>query len=415
MFAEIITIGDEILIGQVIDTNSAWIATQFNENGIWIKQITSVSDKRDAIINAIKEAESRADIIVMTGGLGPTRDDITKKVLADFFDSELVRNEHVLKHITEIFSKRNIPLLDINLAQADVPEKCTVLYNPIGTAPGMWFEKNNKVYVSLPGVPYEMKALIEKEVLYRIKDKFKLPFIAHQTIVTAGIGESFLSKKIEHIEDALPSHIRLAYLPHYNTVRLRFSAEGPDKELLENELKKLADEVYKSAPEYVIGFNDEKLEVSLGNLLKGRNKSLSTAESCTGGYLAHLITSIPGASAYFPGSVISYSNEIKIKELGVNPENIKNHGAVSEEVVIEMLDGILKKTGSNYGISISGIAGPDGGSEEKPVGTVWIGYGSKESLNAKKFLFYGGRQQVIERSALTALQLLYKFILNDSK
>lgn len=415
MFAEIITIGDEILIGQVIDTNSAWIATQFNDNGIWIKQITSVSDKRDAIINAIKEAELRADIIVMTGGLGPTRDDITKKVLADYFDSKLVRDEKVLQHITEIFSKRNIPLLDINLAQSDVPDQCTVLYNPIGTAPGMWFEKNNKVYISLPGVPYEMKALIETEVIHRIKSKFKLPFIAHQTIVTAGIGESFLSKKIEHIEDSLAPHIRLAYLPHFNTVRLRFSAEGNNKELLEKELKDLAQEVYKAAPEYVIGFSDEKLEVSLGNLLKERNQSISTAESCTGGYIAHLITSVPGASAYFPGSVISYSNEIKIKELGVNPEHFSKYGAVSEQVVTEMLIGILNKTGSDYGISVSGIAGPDGGSEEKPVGTVWIGYGKKESLNAKKFLFYGGRQQVIERSALTAIQLLYKFILNDSK
>ncbi len=410
MKAEIITIGDEILIGQIIDSNSAWIAQQLHPEGIEIKQITSVSDDRDHIVSALNEAKERADIILITGGLGPTRDDITKKTLTAYFDTELVVNQEALDHVTAIFEKRNMPLLDINLQQAELPAKCIPLQNSIGTAPGMYFVEQGKVFVSMPGVPYEMKKMMTDQVIPRLKKAFDLPVILHKTYLTSGIGESYLSKKIEPLEDRLPAHIKLAYLPNFSTVRLRFSAKGRDKAKLEEDLQSIDEELKSLIPEYLAAETDLRLQEIIGELLVAESATVSTAESCTGGYLAHLITSVPGSSRYFKGSILSYANEVKQNELGVKAETLASNGAVSKETVTQMAKGVREKLNTDYAIATSGIAGPDGGTKEKPVGTVWIAVAGPEGVFAKDYLLYGEREQIIQRTAMLGLELLRKLM-----
>ena len=410
MLAEIITIGDEILIGQIVDTNSAWIAAQLNAIGVRVKQITSVSDERSHILEAFNAAASRADVIIITGGLGPTKDDITKKTLAEYFGVGFKQDAASLDIIQGIFKRHNRPLLDINRQQADVLENCTVLLNKNGTAPGMWMEHEGKVYISMPGVPFEMMYLVEEEVLPRIKERFRLEAIVHHTILTAGIGESFLAELIAEAEDALPSHIKLAYLPKLGQVRLRLSAYGQDEAALKAEVQAYADKIAAIAGSYIVTSEDKELEKAVLDFMEERGLSLAVAESCTGGYLSHLFTRHAGSSAVFLGGTVSYSNQLKQDLLGVRPEILNQFGAVSEETVIDMVKGLQKSTGCDYAISISGVAGPGGGTEEKPVGTVWVAVTGKGKLVTQRYQFSGRRQQNIERSAVNALILLFKLL-----
>ncbi|WP_207425373.1 competence/damage-inducible protein A [Pedobacter sp. SYSU D00535] len=410
MLAEIITIGDEILIGQIVDTNSAWIAQRLNEIGVRVKQISSVSDDRLHILEALQLASQRADIILITGGLGPTKDDITKKTLAEYFGVGFKRDEASLEVISQIFQKYNRPLLEINIQQADVPENCEVLLNKNGTAPGMWFEQDQKVYVSMPGVPFEMMYLVEEEVLPRVKAKFKLEAIVHHTILTAGIGESFLAETIASVEDNLPAHIKLAYLPKLGQVRLRLSAYGKDENQLKAEIKTYVEQIELLASAYIVTSEDKPLEKAVLDFMGSKQLTLSVAESCTGGYLSHLFTQHSGSSAVFLGGAVSYSNQLKESILGVAPETIQASGAVSEETVTAMVEGALRNFQSDYAIAISGVAGPGGGTEEKPVGTVWIAVASKQKVVAQKFKFGNRRQQNIERSAVNALIMLFKLL-----
>jgi len=410
MLAEIITIGDEILIGQIVDTNSAWIAQKLNGIGVRVKQITSVSDDRSHILESLSEAEKRADIIIITGGLGPTKDDITKKTLAEYFNVGFKRDEATLKIVEDIFKKYNRPLLDINIRQADVPENSTVLLNKNGTAPGMWFEHKGKAFVSMPGVPFEMMYLVEEEVLPRIKQHFKLEAIVHHTILTAGIGESFLAETIASVEDSLPAHIKLAYLPKLGQVRLRLSAYGENEESLRNEIKVYVDKITALVEEYVVTSEDKPLEKAIMDFMKGKGLTLSVAESCTGGFLSQMFTQHPGSSDVFLGGAISYSNKLKQSILNVSPDTLEEFGAVSEETVRAMAFGALNNFKSDYCIAVSGIAGPGGGTVEKPVGTVWIAVGGHKKVVTTKFNFGSRRQQNIERSAVNALIMLFKLL-----
>ena len=323
MTAEIITIGDELLIGQVTDTNSAWIAEQLNLIGIRVRQITSISDEREHILSTLAEAETRADIILITGGLGPTKDDITKTTLCEFFGTGLVLNEEAFKNIETLFRLRGFPVTELNRKQAEIPANCTPLQNLNGTAPGMWFERNGKIFVSMPGVPFEMKSMVTNDILPRLSQKFKSQFIVHKTILTQGVGESFLAKTIENWEDNLPENIKLAYLPQPGIVRLRLTTIGESKAELQNQLEDEISKIKKIIPDLIFGYNGDTLELVIGQLLKTGSKTVSTAESCTGGYLAHLITNIPGSSEYYPGSVVSYSNRVKIDELGVREKSLE--------------------------------------------------------------------------------------------
>ncbi|CAN5408003.1 CinA family nicotinamide mononucleotide deamidase-related protein [soil metagenome] len=414
MLAEIITIGDELLIGQVIDTNSAWMGQLLSQNGIQVKQITSVSDEAGHIIEALDAAKKRADIILITGGLGPTKDDLTKKTLKEYFKMEWRMDENVLEDVIGIFKRFGKETSEINRLQAQVPDKCIALRNKNGTAPGMWFDVNGKIFVSMPGVPYEMKGIMSDSVLPMLREKFGLPVIIHKTILTQGIGESILAEKISDWEDSLANEkIRLAYLPSPSIVRVRLSAEGENKEELERLIQKKVEEVMPLIKGYVYGYDNETLEKNLGELLRLKNKTLSTAESCTGGMMAHLITSVAGSSDYFSGSIISYSNEIKMKELGVKAETISEFGAVSEETAKQMAEGVRNKLNTDFAISTTGIAGPGGGSDEKPVGTVWIAVAGAEGTFAKKFQFGDNRERNIQRAAITGLAMLRKFILGE--
>lgn len=406
MLAEIITIGDEILIGQIVDTNSAWMAQTLNNIGIRVKQISSVSDDEQHIMDALRLAESRAEIILITGGLGPTKDDITKKTLAKYFNMGFRRDEETLQQVSSIFEKANRPMIDLNRMQADVPDGCVVVPNRNGTAPGMWFNEHGKVFVSMPGVPYEMMYMMEEEVLPRLKTTLNLPFIYHKTILTAGIGESFLAVRISEIEAALPEYIKLAYLPKLGQVRLRLSGSSRDEQQLHTEInhysKRLADEIR----EFVVVEDDIPLEKAVVDIMKSRNLTLSTAESCTGGYIAHLLTKHAGSSAVFSGGAVTYSNELKMAVLGVQAGTLMAYGAVSEQTVKEMALGALQQFHTDYAISVSGVAGPDGGTPEKPVGTVWIAVASAAGVEARKYTFGNKRTQNIERAAASALTLL---------
>jgi len=413
MRVEIITIGDEILIGQVVDTNSAWMAQQLNLIGAKVERIVSISDAHSQIVSAVAVAESRADVVLITGGLGPTKDDITKIALADHFNCGFTFHEEIAEHIARLFARFGKPLTDLNRLQAELPSACKPLQNHLGTAPGMWFERNGTVIVSMPGVPYEMKGLMQAHVLPMIKQKFNAPTILHRTILTIGMGESWLSERIADWEDALPKHIKLAYLPSPGRVRLRLSAYGQDESLLRTELAEQEQRLLALIPELVYGFDDDRLETVVGNQLRKMGRTLSTAESCTGGMVAHLITSISGSSEYFLGSVVSYANEVKMEMLGVKEETLSRVGAVSEEVVRQMAEGVRLRLKTDYAISTSGIAGPTGGSEEKPVGTVWIAVAGPNGTTAKRFQFGHIRERNIEISAYNALNMLRKELLKD--
>ena len=410
MIAEIITIGDEILIGQIVDTNSAWMAQKLNLAGVKVKQITSVSDDRQHILDTLYQASERADLILITGGLGPTKDDITKKTLADYFQTGFRTDSDALKNVERIFARYHVPVSDINKKQAEVLENCTTLLNLNGTAPGMWIENKNKIYISMPGVPFEMMYMMEELVIPKIKEKFKLPNIYHHTILTAGIGESIVAEKISDVEDSLPEHIKLAYLPKLGLVRLRLSGSGSDAEKLNLEILTYSKSITDLIGEYVIIESDIALEKVILDLMESKGLSLSTAESCTGGYISHLITQQSGSSKVFVGGAVCYSNPLKMDMLGVSEQTLSDFGAVSEQTVIEMAIGAKSEYKSDYSISVSGIAGPDGGSTEKPVGTVWIAISGKTKMISKKFSFGNKRIQNIERSAISALTLLFKLL-----
>ncbi|MVN89650.1 competence/damage-inducible protein A [Mucilaginibacter aquatilis] len=406
MLAEIITIGDEILIGQIVDTNSAWMAQALNAIGIRIKQISSVSDDRNHILNALKEAQERADIILITGGLGPTKDDITKKTLADYFGVDMVADEEALQNVIRIFAKYNRPLLEVNRQQAMVPANCEVLNNHNGTAPGMWFEHSGKIIVSMPGVPHEMMYMVEHQVIPKLKQAFKLPFIIHKTLLTVGEGESFLAERIADIEDSLPPYIKLAYLPKLGQVRLRLSGYAENEQSLQSEIDAFAAKLTERLGNIIAAADDIPLEKALMNRLEQQGQTVSVAESCTGGYLSHLFTQHSGSSATFLGGAVSYANELKQEILGVSAQTLAAYGAVSEQTATEMVRGALSKFKSDYSIAITGIAGPTGGTDNKPVGTVWIGVAGLGECVVRKFQFGNKRQQNIERAAISALGML---------
>ncbi|WP_316784284.1 competence/damage-inducible protein A [Pedobacter frigiditerrae] len=413
MLAEIITIGDEILIGQIVDTNSAWMGKELNKIGISVKQITSVSDNADHIIQALDEAQKRANIILITGGLGPTKDDITKLTLSKYFNMPLRRDAETLAHVEGLFAKLNRPMIDLNRRQADVPDGCTVIQNKNGTAPCMWFDVDGKIIVSMPGVPFEMMYLMEDEILPRLQKAFELPFIVHKTILTIGQGESFLAQQIEDLEDALPSHIKLAYLPKLGQVRLRLSAIGNDEIALKAEVNLHAQKIIERIKTFVAAEDDVPLEKAILDLMKTNGLTLSTAESCTGGYIAHLLTQHAGSSAVFAGGAVAYSYDLKESILGVKHQTLTDFGAVSEQTVKEMAQGAIEHFKTDYAIAVSGIAGPDGGMPGKPVGTVWIAISSKKETIAKLFTFSNKRIQNIERSATAALTLLLNLLKQD--
>ncbi len=415
--ASIITIGDELLIGQVIDTNSAWISQELNKIGVWVNHRVAIGDVWDDIWQALDEESKIADIILITGGLGPTADDITKPLLCEYFGGKLVMDEPTLEHVTYLFEhifKRPMPLLERNRKQAEVPDVCTVLKNAMGTAPGMLFEKNGKIFVSMPGVPNEMKTIMRDHVFGIIRDRFNLPYISHRTLVTFGIGESFLAELIKDWEEALSPNIKLAYLPNYGMVRLRLTAFGK-QEKTDHDLDTAFSKLKLLVKDYMIVDEDLTLEQVIGRLLLANNQTMSTAESCTGGYIAHLITSHPGSSAYFHGSVVSYDNRIKQDVLHVQQQTLATAGAVSEETVQQMLAGVLKVMKTDYAVAVSGIMGPDGGTPEKPVGTVWIAAGNKTNMITKQFKLRYDRKKNIEITAMNALNILRVFIIENSR
>ena len=412
--ASIITIGDELLIGQTIDTNSAWMAQELNNAGVWVHRRVAVGDDWNHIWQALDEESSRSPIILITGGLGPTADDITKPLLCEYFGGKLVVDERVLAHVKYLFEKvfrRPGPILERNLKQAEVPDVCTVLFNRRGTAPGMWFEKDGKIFASMPGVPHEMKGLMTDEVIPRLKQHFDMPYILHRTAFTAGMGESMIAERIKDFEAALPAHIRLAYLPNYGMVRLRLTTSGRDKDALEKDLDREFDVLKHLVRDILVAETDEGLEIVLGKILKAKNRTMGTAESCTGGFIAHLITSIPGSSAYYNGTVVSYANKVKQGVLGVSAETLETVGAVSEETVREMVKGALTSLQADYAVATSGIMGPDGGTPEKPVGTVWIAAGNKDAIETLQLHLRFDRRRNIEMTAQNALNFLRKFIL----
>ncbi|MAJ50836.1 MAG: competence/damage-inducible protein A [Flammeovirgaceae bacterium] len=404
--AEIISIGDELLYGQTLDTNAHWMSIKLDEYNIKVFQRTTIGDDEDQILNALKLAEERVDIVLITGGLGPTKDDLTKPVLAKYFGVNMVHHEKVLRDITLLFAKASREVTALNAQQANLPENCEIITNPVGTAPGMWFYEKNTVFVAMPGVPYEMKSIMTQGILPKLDKMFTKGVLHHHIIKTIGITESSLSDLIEDWELNLPQHIKLAYLPTKGQVKLRLTGSGDELNTVKQEIEELQKEIMPKIDKYVYGFGADQLEEVIGQLLNKKNLTLATAESCTGGYLAHMITSVPGSSRYFKGSVIAYSNEVKTGQLGVSTETIKQQGAVSEKVVKGMAKGVSRELNTDIGIAITGIAGPDGGTIEKPVGTVWIAYSDKNKTFAKKFNFSRDRTFIIHWSALAALNMI---------
>lgn len=414
MQAEIITIGDELLIGQVIDTNSAWLGSTLGNDGIKVIQITSIQDNASQIVRAVNDALSRADIVLMTGGLGPTKDDITKKTLAEMFGMKLVRDEQVYAMVGKQLALRGIAFTELNQGQALVPDGCTVLPNRNGTAPGMWFERNGKVLISMPGVPFEMKALVKEEVLPRLRKHFALDANVHRTIITFGLAESILADTIAPWEEALPSYLHLAYLPSALCIRLRLSAYETDRQKAEQEIDNQLQRLAKLIPHYIVGSEEDSLESVTGQLLRDRGETLATAESCTGGNIAHRFTAMPGASDYFKGGVVAYSNEVKMALLGVDPESLNQYGAVSQSVAEQMAEGVRRATGATYGISTTGIAGPTGGTPDKPVGTVWMAVATPHGVFSRRMVFGSIRSQNIERASSNCINLLRLHLLGFS-
>lgn len=413
VFASIITIGDELLIGQTIDTNSAYMAQELNRIGIWVHRRVAVGDVWEDIWKSLEDESRVSQIVLITGGLGPTADDITKPLLCQYFGGKLIVDEEALHSVKNIF--QNIlkrPLLERNLKQAEVPDVCTVIQNRRGTAPGMWFEKDDRIFISMPGVPHEMKGMMTLSVLPKLKDRFALPPIIHRTLLTAGIGESFLAERIADFETTLPTNIKLAYLPNYGMVKLRLTARGRSEKLMA-ELESEFDMLKEKVQDVMVVDEDLTMQQVVGKLLTEEHKSLCTAESCTGGYVAHLITSVPGSSAYYKGSVISYGNEVKKDILGVETSVLEQYGAVSKETASQMVKGALKILKTDYALVTTGIMGPDGGSPEKPVGTVWIGVGNHQRTETHHFHFRFDRDRNMELAATNALNILRKFVLQD--
>lgn len=403
--AEIVTIGDEILYGQITDTNSQWLGEQLGAIGIKVKRKISVGDELDELLAIFAESESRADLIILTGGLGPTSDDITKPALCQFFNCGLKMDQTVLEHVTDFLARRGREMIEINRLQAAIPEAASVLFNKIGTAPGLWLERNGKVFIALPGVPYEMKEIMKSGGLPKIKEFFHPPVILHKVIRTTGIGESYLAEKIKDWEHALPPFVKLAYLPSLGGVKLRLTAKGEEPQTLQNELDAQTRKLEAVAAEHIFGYDDLELEQAIGQLLLQRKLTLATAESCTGGAIASLLTSIAGSSAYYEGSVVAYSNTLKTKLLGVKPETLQKYGAVSEQTVAEMAEGARVRLGTDVAIATSGIAGPTGGTEEKPVGTIWIAYADATKTVTKKLQF--GKERLLNIRLTTTYTLSF--------
>jgi len=413
MNAAILTIGQEILIGQIVDTNSSWIATQLNSIGVEVHLMLSISDSGDIIIDNINQLVNKYDLVLATGGLGPTSDDITKPALCKFFNCNLTVHEPTLQHIKNLFSSRGLPITELNIKQAEVPECCEVLFNPLGTAPGMWFCINKSILVSMPGVPFEMKSIMENHVLPRISAIDSSQTIIHRTIHTFGLPESFLAEKLSIWEKELPSTISLAYLPSPTSIRLRLSSTGNNRIEIDNLIKKQIEKLKEIIPEQIFGFDDDTLPVVVGHLLRTMNAKLAVAESCTGGSISQMITTISGSSDYFCGGVVAYANEVKQSLLGVNYELISKHGAVSQQVVEAMEIGIRERLNSDYSIATSRIAGPSGGTPEKPVGTIWISVSSRKHVESKMFRFSNDRERNIIRSSATAMNMLRLHLLKE--
>lgn len=409
MNAEIITIGDEIVLGQIVDTNSAWIAQYLNHSNIAVHAVTSINDQKEAILYTLQQASSRSDMVIVTGGLGPTKDDITKTTISEFFNSPLIRNQQVLKHVKELFSRfsksTEMPLS--NYAQADILETAELLFNDVGTAPGMWIVRNGVSFAFLPGVPFEMKFLMQKRVFPKLNLMQGTDRIYHSHILTVGLGESFLAEQIADIEDELPAFIKLAYLPKLGLVRLRLTATGRDEKLIKSLTDKFSDRIAYKLAENVVAREDITLEEALIKEFSAKGLKLATAESCTGGLVASKITSYAGASSIFECGIVAYSEEVKMSVLDVRKDTLARYGVVSEEVVVEMVEGVKNRSGAAYGIATSGVAGPAGGSQDIPVGTVWIAVSGKNQKMVKKCSFQNNREINIERGAMQALILLW--------
>ncbi len=419
MTAHLLTIGDEILIGQIVDTNSAWMSRELTLRGIRVTGKSSVADTRQAIVEGVEHAAAAADVVIMTGGLGPTKDDVTKTTLAEMFGANMVFHPETYARIERYFQKVGRPVSPAMVGQATLPDKATLLTNKVGQAPGMWFEHGGKVFISLPGVPFEMEYLMAHEVIPRLLARFPTHPIAHRTLLTAGEGESNIARRIESFEDTLPPHIKLAYLPALGQVRLRLTGTWagevtPDADAYLNaELEAKMSELEAIIPDLVFGREEETLQQVVGNILLAQGKQFGTAESCTGGYVAHLVTTVPGSSAYFPGTVVTYSYEMKTKLLGVKPDTLARFGAVSEETVREMAQGALNTLGVDVAVAISGIAGPGGGTPEKPVGTVWMAVSDKNRTVTAKHLFLRDRLKNIQLTGTYALNLVRRFLLGE--
>ncbi|MBI1767629.1 MAG: competence/damage-inducible protein A [Bacteroidetes bacterium] len=406
ILAELLTIGDEILYGQIVDTNSQWMSVELDKVGIKVIRKTSVGDVEEEILTAFAEAEKRADIILITGGLGPTSDDLTKPLLAKYFNCEMKLHAEALEELSTFFKSRGRELTETNKQQAMLPVCCTKITNVIGTAPGMWFERNGKIFMSMPGVPHEMKRMMAEQVVPRLKEKFKPPVIVHKIIRTIGIGESIIADKISAWEKALPSHIKLAYLPGIGEVKLRLTGMGKEENVLKKEIESLTEKLSPLISEYVYSYSDESIQEAVGRMLRELKLSLSIAESCTGGYVSHLITSVPGSSNYFLGSMIPYDYQIKMRQLGVKPEVLEQYGAVSEPTIIEMANIVRAKFNTDIGVATSGIAGPGGATPEKPVGMVWIAYSDKHHTVTKKLQLSTDRMLNIKAASIALLNLI---------
>ncbi len=414
VYASIITIGDELLIGQTVDTNSAWMGQQLNKIGIWVKRRVAIGDVWDEIWRALDEESKQANIVFITGGLGPTADDITKPLLCEYFGGKLVVDVDALENVKMIFTKYiQRPLIERNLKQAEVPDVCEVIPNKKGTAPGMWFKKNATHFISMPGVPNEMKGMMDNYVLPKLPILFKLPVVIHQTLLVAGIGESFLAERLQDFENRLPPHVKLAYLPNYALLRLRLTATGENREKVSMEVEEQFSTLQKLVEDVMVAKEDISLEEAIGRVLQQRGKTLCVAESCTGGFMAHSITSVAGSSAYFFGSVTSYDNSIKQNILSVQADTLLNYGAVSEATVTEMVTGVRNLMNTDYAVAVSGIMGPGGGTDEKPVGTVWIAVCNKKKVLTRKFNFRFDRRRNIELTTMNALNMLRLFVMDD--
>lgn len=411
--AEIITIGDEILYGQITDTNGQWISSELDKIGLKTVQKTTVGDTEKAILTALSEAETRADLILITGGLGPTNDDLTKPCLAKYFDCKITMHAQALEELTAIFNHIGREVTELNRQQAALPECCKMISNKVGTAAGMWFEKGKKIFVSMPGVPHEMKTMMTEFIIPDLQEFFHTPVIYHRIIKTVGIGESWLADKIKLWEDNLPEHIKLAYLPNLGQVRLRLTAIGSEIKTLENEVASEVEKVKPLIEKYIYGYDLDQLEEVVGRHLRAQGKTISCAESCTGGSVTQAITSIPGSSDYFIGALIPYSNEMKVKLLGVSADTIEKYGAVSEATVKEMAQRVKEMFGSNIGVASSGIAGPTGGTEEKPVGTVWVALANEEAIITKKLSLFRNRNLNIKMSTVAILNLIRQTLVQN--